>query len=58
MCMSKARGWPRNRRTPDPWTMQNLLMPQTPGLPRQANAPQWPRGNGEWAQLELTDALG
>ena len=48
MCMSKARGWPRNRRMPDPWAMQNLLMPQ----PRDCQGRQMPHsgpggtGNG------------
>ena len=39
MCMSKARGWPRNRRMPDPWAMQNLLMPQ----PRDCQGRQMPQ---------------
>ena len=29
----------------------------TPGLTRRANAPQLPGGGGDWAQVELTDAL-
>ena len=58
MCMSKVRGWPQDRRMPDPWAMQNLLMPQHRDCQGRQMPHKWPRGKGEWAQLELTDALG
>ena len=35
----------------------NICKCPTPGLTRRANAPQLPGGGGDWAQVELTDAL-
>ena len=57
MCVSKAQGWPQDRQMPDPWAMQNLLMP-TLGTGKVGKCPTVAPGGGGWAQLELTDELG
>ena len=56
--MSKARDWPGGWQMPGPRAVQHLQMPN-PGTDKAGKCPAVARrgGGGDWAQVELTDAL-